>query len=74
MQATYRYQDFWSKQRHSCRCDVLDRTGKSVLIRLLEYGPQGRPPGTKMRVQRKSLDIPEDKAVQTELNWHEWTD
>ena len=74
MIATYRYQDYWTKQRYSCRCLVEDRTGKSVLIRLLEFGPNGRPPGTRMRVRRKSLDLPEEKPVQTELNWHDWTD
>lgn len=74
MQAIYRYMDYWTKQRHSCRVTVLDRTGATALIRLNEFGPKGRPPGTTMRVRRKSLDIQEEKPVQTELNCHAWTD
>lgn len=74
MEAIYKYMDYWTKQRHRCRCTVLDRSGKRVLIRLLEYGPQGKPPGTQMRVDRSHLDLKEEKAVQTELSWHDWTD
>ena len=76
MRAIYRYQDYFTKQRHQVRCLVEDRTGKSVLIKLLEFGPNGRPPGTRMRVRRKSVEMeqPEERVVQTDLSWHEYTD
>lgn len=77
MEATYTYQDYWTKQRHTVRCEVIDRGSATVFIRLREYGPQGRPPGTTMRVRKKSVKLPgETTAMQKELDlsWHDWTD
>lgn len=74
MEATYNYQDYFTKQRHSVRCELLGRNNTTATIRLLGYGPKGRPPGTTMRVKLKSVGIRPEPRLQNELNWHDWTD
>lgn len=76
MESTYRWMDWFTKQRLHCRCEVLNRTRTTATIKLREYGPRGRVPGTVMNVKITSVDCfkKEAKPVQTELNWHDWTD
>lgn len=77
MEAVYKWTEYFTKKRCQCRCEVLDRgrTGTTATIKLLEYGPGGRPPGTRMNVKLKSVGLkPERQVTQTELDWHRWTD
>jgi hypothetical protein len=77
MEAIYKWKDWFSQQRHSCRCEVLGRgkTGTTAVIILKEYGPYGRPPGTKMTVKLSSIGLkPERQLKQEVLNWHNYTD
>jgi hypothetical protein len=78
--SVYYYLDWYTKQRRSARCEILSRTDKTAVIRLLEYGPKGKPPKTKMRVYLSSLDLPKPQEPKQEpkhdqdLSWHDWTD
>lgn len=74
MQATYRYTDYWTKQRHSCCCELLSRTNTTATIRLKEYGPKGRPPGSVMRVKLASVGIRKEPPIRMDLDWHDYTD
>lgn len=78
MESTYKWTDYFTKQRHSCRCEVIGRgrTGTTATIRLKGYGPKGRPPGTLMNVKLSSIGMkPERQTYQVEIpDWHQWTD
>ena len=74
MTTTYRWIDFWTKERNKTRCEIVSRTRATATIRLLEFGPKGHKPGDLMKVQTKNLDLPIDRPVQMELDWHRWTD
>lgn len=72
-ETNYHYWDYFAAKRRKCRCRVIDYGQKTVLIELLEFGPKGKPPGTRMRVHTKSIDW--KKVIQhTDLSWHEYTD
>lgn len=75
MEAEYKWQDYFTRQQHKCRCEVIDRTATRVTIRLKGYGPKGKPPGTLMKVKPESVGIrKETQHAQLDLSWHEWTD
>lgn len=76
MEATYKWMDYWTKQRHQCRCELLSRTNTTATIKLIEYGPNNRPPGSVMRVKLASVGIRKEVPVKMNLNldWHEYTD
>ena len=67
MEATYRWTDYFSRQRHECRCELLARKTTTATIKLLGYGPNGRPPGSVMNVQLKSVGIHADRNAQNKL-------
>ena len=73
MTTVYRYTDWFTGQVKSCRCTVIGESAATVTIRLDEFGPKGRPPGTVMRVRRKSVRYPRTVG-EASLSWHEWTD
>ena len=74
MEATYKWTDYFTRQRHSCRCELLSRTQTTATIKLLGYGPRGRVPGSVMRVKLESVGIRRIKPVQMDLDWHNYTD
>lgn len=69
----YRYLDYFAGVWRTVKCQLLRQNGRTATIKLLEFGPKGRPPGSEMRVHIKSLDW---KMVvdTTDLSWHAWTD
>lgn len=70
---TYRWLDYHAGVWRSARCEIVSESPRTMTIRLLGFGPKGRPPGTLMRVHIKSLDL-ERVVDTTELSWHAWTD
>lgn len=74
MESTYKWTDYFTKQRHSCRCELLSRTNTMATIRLKGYGPQGRPPGSVMRVKLASVGIGKEQPLRLDLDWHAYTD
>lgn len=69
----YNYWDYFRAMRRKCRCRILDQRPRTILIELLEFGPKGKPPGTRMRVHTKSVDL--DNVVESpDLSWHIYTD
>ena len=70
---TYRYLDYYAQAWRTVRCQLLSHNGKTANIRLLAFGPKGRPPGSEMRVHLKSLDWKQIVET-TDLSWHAWTD
>lgn len=74
MESTYKWMDYFTKQRHSVRCELLSRTNTTATIRLKGYGPQGRPPGSVMRVKLASVGIRKEPPVRMDLDWHDYTD
>ncbi len=70
---TYRYLDYFAGVYRKCRCQMIGQNGKTAVIRLIDYGPKGKPPRTILRVHVKSLDL---KRIldSTELSWHQYTD
>lgn len=74
MESTYKWMDYFTKQRHSVRCELLSRTNTTATIRLKGYGPQGRPPGSVMRVKLASVGIRKEPPVRIDMDWHEYTD
>lgn len=73
MEATYRFLDYFSGHRYAIRCEVLDKGTRTTTIKLKEFGPNGRGPGSVMRVHNKSLSI-ETPKYEPDLSWHKWTD
>lgn len=51
----YRWFDYFSKRYRLTRCEVVESNGRTALIRILEFGRNGAPPGTTLRVHTKSL-------------------
>lgn len=77
MEATYKWTEYFTRERRSCRCEIVGRgrTGTTATIVLKEYGPKGKPPGTRMNVKMSSVGLkPERQEVQGVLDWHAWTD
>lgn len=74
MEATYKWTDYFTRQRLSCHCELLSRTQTTATIKLLGYGPRGRVPGSVMRVKLESVGIKRIKPVQMDLDWHIYTD
>lgn len=74
MERTYRWTEYFTRQRLSCKCELINRSRNTVTIRLKGYGPKGRPPGTVMNVKHESVGLRKEKPIQTELDWHDWTD
>ena len=71
--ATYRYTDYYTGVSHTCRCTIIEYGVNTVRIRLDEFGPKGRPPGTVMRVRRSSVRCPR-LVDESKLSWHDYTD
>lgn len=69
----YTWREAFAPVWHASRCEVLSYTDKTAEIRLLEYGKNGTPPGTVMRVRLKSLKGFIKPAV-TPPDWHGYTD
>lgn len=70
---TYHYWDYFTATRRQCRCRIIEYGQRTLLIKLLDFGPKGKPPGTVMRVHKKSVDW--KKVIDcTELSWHQYTD
>ena len=77
----YRYLDYFSKTWRKVRCQIVQVHDRTVTIRLLAFGPNGRQPGSLMRVHKKSIDWKKVLAT-TDLKtpetsvpaWHAWTD
>lgn len=74
MEATYKWTDYFTRQRLSCRCELLSRTQTTATIKLLGHGPRGRVPGSVMRVKLESVGIKRINPVQMDLDWHTYTD
>lgn len=70
--SVYYYLDWYTKQRRAARCEIISRTEKTALIRLMEFGPKNAPPNTKIRVRLSSLVLPKEPLQ--DLGWHEYTD
>ena len=51
----YRWRESFANIWHETRCEVLSHNDKTAVIKLKEFGKNGRPPGSQMRVQLKSL-------------------
>ena len=70
---TYRYLDYFAGVWRTVRCQLVKQTDKTAIIKLLGFGPKGRPPGSLMRVLIKELDW-KQIIRNTDLSWHAWTD
>lgn len=70
----YRYLDFYSNTWRICRCYVVSHTDKTAVIKLVEFGPRGRTPGSTMRVMIKSLIGFKQMSTEPDLSWHKYTD
>ena len=73
MPYSYRYKDYFTGIVKMCRCTIVGYGRTTVKIRLDEFGPKGKPPGTTMWVQRKSVRRPRS-VDESKLSWHDWTD
>lgn len=70
----YRFLDFYANTWRTCRCYVMSHTDKTAIIKLVEFGPRGKTPGTIMRVSLKSLVGFETNRTEPDLSWHDYTD
>lgn len=71
---TYTYLDFFNGEIRHAKCEVISKTRKTALIRLTEFGPKGRPPGSEMRVRLSSLGIVPDPPEGFDPDWRTYTD
>lgn len=51
----YRWRESFANVWHETRCEVLLHNDKTAVIKLKEFGKNGRPPGSQMRVHLGSL-------------------
>lgn len=73
METRYNFLDHFSGQRHSVLCRLESYTERTAVIILLEGGPKGSLPGTRMRVHRKSLDYFRSKDGGKDMGWRKYT-
>lgn len=71
----YRWRESFANVWHETRCEVLSHNDKTAVIKLKEFGKNGRPPGSQMRVQLKSLVGFDDGRGKPSVDdsWKEYT-
>jgi hypothetical protein len=71
----YRWRESFADIWHETKCEVLSHNDKTAVIKLLEFGKNGRRPGSQMRVHLKSLVGFDDGKPKQEPNddWKKYT-
>lgn len=70
----YRWREAYADIWHETRCEVLSFNDKTAQIKLLEFGKNGKRPGTIMRVHLKSLvGFDNPNKPKPDLSWQKYS-
>lgn len=71
----YRWLDYFKNEWYETKCEVISHTDKTAVIKLLGFGKNGTPPGTRMRVHLKSLiGFDYGNRKKPDMSWRRHTD